>query len=126
MACEEFNFSESNQCSHVSVGKDFLYSVSVVDEEGEPEDISGDTFDLIIKDVIDGTTLLVLTNVLVPDTTGFYVNNAFLGDVDMRITAADTVAVGEGVFRYEWNRTISGGFIKLEGYGTMQFSDRRI
>jgi len=126
MACEEFNFSESNNCSHVSVGKDFLYNVSVVDEDGATEDITGDVFELIIKDMIDGSVLLTLNNTLVLDTTGFYVNDAGTGDMDMRITATDTIIVGGGVFRYEWNRTSSSGFIKLEGYGTMQFSDRRI
>lgn len=126
MACEEFNFSETNGCSHASVGKDFLLNVLVTDEDGAVEDITNSTFELIIKDYIGGATLLTLNNTGTLDTTGFYYNDAPNGDMDMRITDTDTATLGQGVYRYEWNKTTATGFVTLEGYGTFQFLDRRV
>ncbi len=126
MSCERFDFSESNDCSHASVGKDFLFNVLVSDGDGDVEDISNDTFELVIKDEVGGATLLTLSNTVTPNATGFYYNDAVNGDMDMVITDTDSITVGEGVWQYEWNRTDSNGLISLEGYGTFQFIDRRV
>lgn len=126
MACEDFNFEEANGCTHASVGMTFHYNILVKDEAGSAQPITGDLFSMVIMDAAGGNELLELVNTTDPLLSGFYVNDAATGDVDITITSADTIAIGAGVHSYQLVRTRASGEVILEGYGLFQFIDRRV
>ncbi len=125
MSCNEFNFTESNECTHALVGIDFLYRISATNDQGEAEDVSDQDFELVVMDRVGGNQLLVLSNVLLQNETGFFFHSN-IGQIDMRITNSDTILVGEGTYPYYFKRTESSGRVREESYGVFQFIDRRV
>lgn len=121
-SCNAFNF-ECATCTHVTVGVDYVYTLTFIDEDG-PIDLTGSTLSGEIKDQLGGTLLLNLPQVFNDSTTGFYIPDATTGEINFQITQADTITVGEGIFPYEIILTNSGGkdFVFMEG--TIQFIDR--
>ena len=125
MACEEFNFSRDNECTHVNIGCRFLYNITSKDADGNPEPITGQTFNFKIVDA-EGSVLLELNNTITQYTTGFYINDDLLGDFDMYIAEAQSSLMAEGSYDYIFTRTLASGDKKLEGYGIIQFIDRGV
>lgn len=117
--CEKVDFTESNECSNLTIGFDFTLN-GTVSTEGVAEDITGRTYTLTIKDGIGGTTLLTATNRVDFAGTGFWLNDPTNGLFKLRIAVADVATIGEGTHVYEITETDTAGIVSPFSYGAMQ------
>ena len=120
--CELFNFSTGN-CTHVDITKDFSKTLTITDSAGAAIDLTPDTFQMTIKDALDGNILFTLVEVVTNLLTGLYIPAPTSGVIDIQITDTDT-AITPGVYPYELQKTDTDGKIFVFMQGTMQFYDR--
>jgi len=122
MACSEFNFKVAD-CTNVDVGYHFTKDLSVSDSNGVT-DLTNLEFVMVIKDRLDGTTLLTLNEVNDELTTGFYIPNPTTGLIQMIITDTDSTTVGGGYFPYEMIQTDALSHSEIFMQGNIQFFTR--
>ena len=120
MSCNEFNFERST-CTHVDVGFDFSKVLNYTDSSGVI-DITGRTFQLIIKDVIGGTAQLTLNHIGDALSTGLYIADPTTGAIEVVIIDTDTLTAG--TYPYEMTDTDSDGKISIFMQGTIEFHTR--
>lgn len=123
MSCNNFDFF-TGTCTQVDVGKDFEKVLTYTGPTDTPIDITGFDFNMTIKDKLGGTILLTLPTVGDNLTTGFFIPSPITGIINMQITQADTVLVGNGTFPYELIETDPDGKDFIFMQGTIQFFDK--
>ena len=121
--CSLFNF-QTGKCTQADKDFDFLVSFSLTDSARNPIDITGDTFQLLIKDVLGGSTLLTLEEVVDNVTTGLFIPSPTTGVIAIQITKIDVTGVPAGIYPYEMTRTDSDGKIFIFAQGTFEFFNR--
>lgn len=125
MSCEELDFTEQNDCSHLTLGCDFTLN-GTVERDGAAEDIAGRIYNLTIKDRKGGTILLTATNRADFNGTGFWLNDPNSGLFKLRITVADVATIGEGTHVYEISETDTSGIVSPFSYGAIQVKSGNI
>lgn len=120
MSCEEFHFSQSS-CHNVFVGADFSREIAYRDSNGDPIDLTGQTFTMVIRDVNSSVDLLTLTNVGDSNTTGFYIPTPNNGVLYLQIREEQTNALGKGQRKYKITRTDASNDTHIFMYGTISF-----
>lgn len=124
MKCNTFNFEvASDPCSNVKVGFDFAFT-AFYNLVGVGVDISDDTFEMTIKDVVGGSVILTLPEVLDNITTGLFIPTPIGGKIFIQIMEADTTTVGAGKFPYEMTKVDSDNLKTIFMQGTIEFIDR--
>jgi len=123
IGCSLFNF-QTGRCTQADKDFDFLVSFSVTDSSDNPIDLTGDTFQLIIKASLGGATLLTLNEVASNLLTGLFIPSPTSGIIAIQITKADVTLISVGEFPYEMTRTDSDGKIFVFAQGVFQFFDR--
>jgi hypothetical protein len=86
--------------------------------------LTGQTFEMTIKDTNGGTVLLTMPIVTDKITTGIYIPSPTDGIMFLQIMRADSVTVGEGYFPFEIIRTDSDGLLSVYITGEIQFYTR--
>lgn len=122
MGCGLFNF-QATTCTQVDVGFDFTQVLSYTDTGGAV-DITGMTFQLIVKDALAGSALLTLNHVGDDISTGLYIADPSTGVIQVVIIDADTSGIAAGEYPYQMTKTLADGKISIFMQGTMGFVDR--
>lgn len=122
MTCEEFNFSQSS-CNNVFVGADFSREIVYRDANGDPINLAGQSFSMVIRDVNSISDLLTLSVVGDATTTGFYIPDPVSGVVYLQIREEQTTALGQGQRKYKITRTDASGDNHIFMYGIISFLD---
>lgn len=124
MICSEFNFKTLNECTQIDIGYDFESVFTYEDSNDKAIDITGFTFEMIIKDALAGSTVLTLAIVNNNLSTGFYIPNPTLGIINMQITATDTGSIDPGDYPYEMTSTDTDSKVVIFMQGILQFFER--
>ncbi len=122
MGCSQFNFQLST-CTQIDIGFDYSRALIVTDEDGAV-DLTGSTFEMVIKDELGGNVILILPIVLDASTTGFYIPAPTTGIINMQITKEDSTLIAEKWYVYETVFTDSLGEEKIFMQGSIQFYQR--
>ena len=123
LKCEFFKFNSST-CTQADVGFDFAKELAITDISGNPLDLTPDTYQMIIKATLGGTSLLTLDEVGTNLLTGLYIPSPTSGIINIQITDTDTTAAGAGDYFYEMTKTDGDGKIFVFLQGNFQFNDR--
>ena len=121
--CSQFNF-EDITCTQADIGFDFNKILTFKDASGAAIDITGQTLVMIIKDELEGATLLTLSIVGDKLTTGFFIPSPTTGIINMQITDTDTNSIAVGLYPYETIRTDTDSKKTIFMQGNIQFSER--
>ena len=121
--CSSYNF-QTGACTNANKDFDFLVTFSVTDVNKDPVPLTGDVFQLVIKDDLNGAVLLTLDHVVDNVSTGIYIPSPTTGVISIQITDTDVATVPAGVYPYQMAKTDSDGKITVFAQGTFQFYNR--
>jgi hypothetical protein len=123
MSCSEFNF-QTGTCTEVEKDFNFAKVMTVRDLDNVIVDLTGLTFQLVVKDTLAGSVLFTLDHVGDNLTTGLYIPNPSSGVINIQIIKADVTGQAAGVYPYEMTKTDTDGLLTIFSQGTLQFSNR--
>ena len=123
MGCSEFNF-QTRTCTQVNKDFDFVKVLTVKDSAGSIVNLTGLTFQLIIKSYLGGTILLTLDHVGDNLTTGLYIPDPTSGIINIQIIQATAATITAAVYPYEMTQDDTDGLLTIFMQGTIEFLDR--
>ena len=123
MSCSQFDF-QTGTCTQVEKDFNFAKVMTVRDSDRIIVDITGLTFQLVVKDTLAGSVLFTLDHVADNLTTGLYIPNPSSGVINIQIIKADVTGQAAGVYPYEMTKTDTDGLLTIFSQGTLQFSNR--
>ena len=90
MSCSEFNF-QTGTCTEVEKDFNFAKVMTVRDLDNVIVDLTGLTFQLVVKDILAGSVLFTLDHVGDNLTTGLYIPNPSSGVINIQIIKHVTI-----------------------------------
>jgi len=123
--CNVVNFERTDdpeKCTQVDIGSDWNRPIKQVKlSTGDPIDITGITYQMIIKDVKGGSVLLTLDHVGAILLQGIYIPTPANGEMFLQIPDDVSTSIGGGVYPFEIMQTSASGFKKMFINGTIEF-----
>ena len=102
----------------------FFTKVLTYKFQGTAINISSFTFEMVIKDVLGGTTLLTLAQVASDTLLGLYIPDPTTSVINIQIPISDSDGLTVGTPVYEFTMTDSSGRLFEFFQGTIQVTDR--
>ena len=125
MGCSNFDFKDISDDKCYALIEDMDYSCGLtIKADGVVQDITGNTYQMLIKDRNDGTILLDLGNEADTTVSGFYLDEPSNGHLFLTIINTDVTALGVGSFVYDIVETDTNSVKSLYMQGTVQVKAR--